>query len=437
MGYIAEAIFYSQNTKPEWIPAEIMNVHEGTHYYVHYLGKDKKDDDWLQTSEVRHLDDLSTIRVRVGDSIVIPTSPSSTADSSPTHDTTPVTIYSPIWGSFFQLSQLSKQTTAGSSAYGSSSSAHYDPHEYSPKTIRGVEFINGGLRIKSWYRSPFPPNFWSVDTYLSICQCCLEYGINDESGHVCCCPIGGCEVYSSLTLSVIQFDGSESTDFCVRLFLLSKLFLEDKRTANDDSQAAQITPFLFYCLFEKTINKRMKFVGYFSKYKVQKKDSPILSCILVLPSEQRKGYGKLLISIAYELARREGRQGSAERPLSGPGQAAFMAWWTLRMRNVLSRCFDGELLTISQLSDLSGMTSEDVVETLRNCGALKQWGTCGTDVKLRESGKRAKVRLTMDLYRSLDIKCSKKVSVIEDEFELPLKLNELVRLCPIVQTPTK
>jgi hypothetical protein len=204
-----------------------------------------------------------------------------------------------------------------------------------------------------------------------------------------------------------------------------------------EQQVSQVTPFMFYVLAEKTSGKLdYRFVGYFSKYKVQKKDGPILSCILVLPSEQRKGYGKLLISVAYEIAKREGKQGSAERPLSGPGLAAFLSWWTWRLKSVIANCYDGEVLSISQLSDLSGMTSEDVVEALRHCGALKQWSGSTGDIKLRESGKRAKIMLTMDIYRTLETRVIRGNGSHKNEFD-PSKLTDKVRLSQTVSTPIK
>jgi len=405
----------------EKVPAEIMNVEIATtttYYYVHYIGKPKRYDDWIPEEDISEFGGIDSIRSRIEE-------PSSEGGISP-------------WSQFFQLSQLNKQTTAGSSAYGSSaSSAHHDPHEYSPKTVRGVDFGNGN-KIRSWYRSPYPPQYWSRDQHLRVCHGCLQYGI-DPNLHEC-----GKEgfdghgekiVYEKDNIAVFEFDGNQSVSFCVRLFLLAKLFLEDKRTsAVDEQQISQVTPFFFYVLAEKSMSGEWKFKGYFSKYKIHKRDGPILSCILVLPSEQRKGYGKLLISIAYELAKREGKQGSAERPLSGPGLAAFLSWWTWKLKSVISNCYDGEVLSISQLSDLSGMTSEDVVETLKNCGALKQWNSAGGgDVKLRESGKRAKIKLTMDIYNAL--KTSKGVS--SNEFD-PSRLSDNVRLSQTVaSTPTK
>ena len=396
-----------------------------TFYYVHYLNKEKRDDNWLSSAQVRAMDDISSIRAKVG-------SQESESSSPIDHSTT-----GQLWPGFFQLSQLSKQTTAGSSAYGAAaSSTHHDPFEYAPKTIVGITL--GAKRIKSWYRSPYPKRFWSLNEYLRVCECCLSYGFRDGETHACSTPPSlGQAVYTKNNIVITEVDGLEATQYCERLFLLSKLFLEDKRTSADEhSQTSQVIPFLFYVLTEKNADGSHRFVGYFSKYKIQKRDSPILSCILVLPSEQRKGYGKLLISAAYELSKREGRQGSAERPLSGPGYAAFMSWWLWRLGAVVADCYDGEVLSIAQLSHLSGMTSEDVVETLKFCGALKQWGSAGGDVKLRESGKRAKVRMTMDILRALQGKSGKAKTPSPNDFDASL-LSDTVRLCPVVTTPTK
>ena len=91
--------------------------------------------------------------------------------------------------------------------------------------------------------------------------------------------------------------GHKEKNFCQNLCYLAKLFLDHKTLYYD------VDLFLFYLLCECD-DRGAHVVGYFSKEK-KSEQGYNLACILTLPAYQRKGYGKALISMSYELSRIE------------------------------------------------------------------------------------------------------------------------------------
>jgi len=180
--------------------------------------------------------------------------------------------------------------------------------------------------MDTWYCSEYPEEKFSSEECIFLCEYCLEYKQNHTTlytKHQCplLCPPGKWIYQDQLNkLAMWEVDGSKDRLYCYHLCLLSKLFLETKSVAEDPSN------FLFYVLCEYD-DDGAHIVGYFSK----EKDSPQgynVACILVLPPYISKGYGKLLISISYEISKREENgRASPEKPLSDLGEVAYMKYW--------------------------------------------------------------------------------------------------------------
>ena len=105
--------------------------------------------------------------------------------------------------------------------------------------------------------------------------------------------------------------------FCQNLSLFAKLFLENKSVCYD------LTSFNYYLLVYNNSNvssstpdedesSSQQVIGFFSKEKMSW-DNNNLACILVFPPWQKRGLGKILMGVSYELSRKEGRIGGPEK----------------------------------------------------------------------------------------------------------------------------
>ncbi|KAA8915846.1 hypothetical protein TRICI_002000 [Trichomonascus ciferrii] len=227
----------------------------------------------------------------------------------------------------------------------------------------------GNHEIDTWYSAPYPEEY-SKNRILPICEFCLKYMSSDYVAwrHALKCPYKhppGNEIYRYGKNSVFEVDGKKMALYCQNLCLLAKMFLDSKTLYYD------VEPFMFYVLTEND-SYGCHFVGYFSK---QKQPSPEfaynVSCILTLPTAQRKGYGNFLIDFSYLLTRRENSTGTPEKPLSSLGLASYTNYWKIRLCYELRRLVEKEkehAVTIQALSKNTGMTLNDVVfglETLQ------------------------------------------------------------------------
>jgi histone acetyltransferase MYST1 len=178
----------------------------------------------------------------------------------------------------------------------------------------------------------------------------------------------GKEIYHEEKLSMFEIDGKENRIYCQNLCLLSKLFLDHKTLYYD------VDPFLFYilCEVDSTGNH---IVGYFSKEK-QSVENYNLACILTFPPYQKKGYGKFLISLSYELTKRENTTGSPEKPLSDLGRITYRSYWGYVILQIIEKHFQKisiKTISINDIAKMTGINTEDIKSTLHSLGLIKFW----------------------------------------------------------------
>lgn len=219
--------------------------------------------------------------------------------------------------------------------------------------------------VEPWYFSPYPVEFTEEET-IYICEFCLSYFATQRvfARHRKKCMLlhpPGNEIYRDDAVSFFEVDGRRQRTWARNLSLLSKLFLDHKTTYSD------VDPFLFYCMTTRDAYG-CHLVGYFSKEKGSP-DGYNVACILTLPQYQRSGYGRLLIEFSYTLSKREGKQGSPEKPLSDLGLLSYRAYWQETVVDALLEA-KGEI-TVDELAQKMAMTPADVLHTLLSLNALK------------------------------------------------------------------
>ena len=237
------------------------------------------------------------------------------------------------------------------------------------KTISSIHF--GQHKTETWYYSPYPEPYHDIDTQF-ICEFCQAFYVSDDElkAHEQKCDLThppGNEIYRDTTrnLAFFEIDGYKNYTYCENLCYLSKLFLDHKLLMYT------IEPFLFYVLCEVD-EKGAHIVGYFSKNK-DFSEGNNLSCILTLPFQQRKGYGKQQISLSYELSIIEGKVGSPERPLSDQGRLSYLSWWTQRIIDYIKNEAK-ENYSIDDISKDTGIKTSDIIDSLERVKLIKKHG---------------------------------------------------------------
>ena len=245
-------------------------------------------------------------------------------------------------------------------------------HEENTKVRNVDKIVLGRYEIKPWYYSPYLYKHPQIST-LYICEFCLKYmrhgGTYKE--HIKKCPYAkpqGKLIYRDKvdlpkvkSISVYEIMGSEHKLYCQNFCLLAKLFLDHK------TLYYYVPPFKFYVLTEDS-GKYSRIVGYFSKEIGN--DEYNLACILTLPPYQQKGYGRFLISLSYELSKREKKVGTPERPLSDMGRVSYKSYWT---DTILQLIKEKGNLSLKEITDETAIAPNDVMETLSSLNMVKYW----------------------------------------------------------------
>ncbi|EGR34092.1 hypothetical protein IMG5_024310 [Ichthyophthirius multifiliis] len=237
------------------------------------------------------------------------------------------------------------------------------------KTIEKIQI--GKHSCETWYYSPFPKGYHNVET-IYVCEFCLNFYLTQSEldRHSKNCKLThppGDEIYRDdnrkVPISIFEVDGKYNGVYAENLGYLSKLFLDHKNLYYN------LDPFLIYILTEND-EQGSHIVGYFSKWK-ECPHGYNLSCILVFPCHQRKGYGKFLISISYQLSIIEGKPGTPERPLSDLGKVSYLSWWSQTIIDFLRKKADDYHFSISDITKETGIQEKDIIWTLEQKNMVK------------------------------------------------------------------
>jgi histone acetyltransferase MYST1 len=232
--------------------------------------------------------------------------------------------------------------------------------------------VMGQYEVAAWYFSPFPKEYESCHR-LYVCEFCLKYmkRISTYRNHCTSCTATsppGKEIYHDPTsnISVFEVDGKEHRMYCQNLCLLAKLFLDHKTLYYD------VDPFLFYIITQLDTQRHAHIVGYFSKEKLSADDYN-LACILTFPQYQKCGYGTFIISLSYELSKREHKVGSPEKPLSDLGKISYRSYWTYILMKFFSQTNAKDNLGVADISKRTAIKTEDIISTLQSLGMVQSW----------------------------------------------------------------
>lgn len=302
--------------------------------YVHFQNTDKRNDVWVQTSKIS-----IPVKKHLESGFEPPDLKARETDSEISDDDQPIEILDNFQRVHARLTK-----------------------------VRNIDhIIYNDVVIKCWYYSPYMPSYANTSS-IYVCDHCADYFLTKESldthkiikkeTH----PPGK-EIYRKGNVSIFELHGQYQKYACQSLSLLGKLFLDHKTLFYD------VEGFIFYVLCECDANGAH--IAAFISKEIISEAGNVLACIIVLPPFQKKGYGRTLISLAYEISRRQKKSGSPERPLSDLGKLAFYSYWRDAVISTLVKGKDN-IKTIQDIILRTAMTEHDIRLTLKDLGYLRE-----------------------------------------------------------------
>eukprot|EP00520_Triparma_pacifica_P012615 CAMPEP_0118639484 /NCGR_PEP_ID=MMETSP0785-20121206/4246_1 /TAXON_ID=91992 /ORGANISM="Bolidomonas pacifica, Strain CCMP 1866" /LENGTH=379 /DNA_ID=CAMNT_0006530811 /DNA_START=42 /DNA_END=1178 /DNA_ORIENTATION=- len=333
---------------------EVRRSEEGeSEFYVHYVGFDRRLDEWIPISRI-DMDTVETSEEREKKE-------GEKEEGGRTR------------GNKRRLTDEHGHTTGHGHA-GTTDPAVLQlekEHEELTKVKNIGKIQMGKWEVDTWYYSPYPDEYCNVEK-LYVCEYTLKYmkKVSTLVKHKKECTVThppGNEIYREGKVSVFEIDGADEPVYCQNLCLLAKLFLDHKTLYYD------VNPFFFYVVTEVD-QTGCHIVGYFSKEK-HSAEGYNLACILTFPQYQRSGYGKFIISLSYEISKREGKSGSPEKPLSDLGKLSYRSYWQYVLFNLFQNRMNANqaIPNIDEISRITAIKSEDIISTLQSANMIEFW----------------------------------------------------------------
>lgn len=307
-------------------------------YYIHYLRLDSRLDEWLPADKL----EMDLIEEPEG----------------------------PDWGGGSARKRTRSNWSPGASSPLNSIFCTPPRSQCPSQMQKNIQTVHFGSTYvcDAWYYSPFPEE--SVDRVkeaVHLCEFCLAAYKSKKTLDIHTCGSKkppGKEIYrdtvhDSKTLVMFEINGAGAQkEYCKRLSVVGKLFLEHKSVCYD------VETFSFFALCEED-TRGAHIVGYFSKEKRSKKGYNV-ACIVVFPQYQKLGYGKFLLSVSYEISKREGNfNASPEKPLSDLAQMCYRRYWSyVLLKAIYSETDNENPYSLASITKSSGIRTIDLRDTL-------------------------------------------------------------------------